>query len=91
MEGEAHREGQTLIRGIIDEYRNLLESLEDPQILLNGKLQQSELGSASQQNQGLTGPPVSSILKLSNMFSKLRECYNVCIEENHFGVKVRYI
>lgn len=91
MEGDAHREGEKLIRAIIDEYRNILEFLEDPKILLDGKLQQSELGSASQQKQGLTGPPVSSILKVSNMFSKLRECYNICIEENHFGVKVRYV
>ena len=85
-----HRKGEILIREIVNEYRNLFELLEDPQIIVNGNLRGVK-GQVS-----LLRPPrneplayaTSSIEKLSTMFSQLKECYNNCVEDYPFDLKV---
>ena len=89
MDRKAHVEGQLLGREIIHEYRMLLEVLEDPQILANGELSEvDEILNVVQQKQNLTVSPLSSIVTLSWKLAKLQECYNICLANNNFEVKV---
>ena len=89
MERKAHHEGQSLIRRIVDEYRNLLEILEDPQILSKEKLGLVDFNIVNEQND-LTGS-LSSIRKLADLFSKLKDCYHSCTKERGYEEKVRYL
>ena len=89
MDRKACLEGQLLVREITHEYRMLLELLEDPQILVNGDPGEvDEVLKVVQQKQNLTSSPLSSIVTLSWKLAKLQECYNICLVNNHFEVKV---
>eukprot|EP00794_Sanderia_malayensis_P012008 gene12008-13247_t len=77
--------GQLLIRSIIEEYRNLLETLSYPQILLkdsNGPHSSRQQRGNHDPRTGETKASTQDILqKLTRLFSQLKTVYSQCLDE----------
>lgn len=82
MEDSASLKGQLLIRSIIEEYRNLLEVLADPHLLVR-----KSVNPAASFDQTDTRRTTQEILqKLTRLFSQLKTVYNQCLDElERFG------
>ena len=73
--------GQLLIRSIVEEYRNVLEILEDPQVLMREDKSQTDLNLLRK-----SAPEV--LQRLTSLFAQLTECYNDCLPDCPFDIKV---
>ncbi len=79
MEETASVKGQLLIRSIIEEYRNLLEVLADPQLLLTDSNNSKHLDPTDAHDSKKTTQEI--LQKLTRLFSQLKSVYNQCLEE----------